>query len=467
MPRLGAEQLSAFLLSLDTGAMRALGNARIKYTRILNAPSSAQVTLPATYTSQGRTIRPEVLPIVPWVDELVIYRTRNGRAPQRIWRGPITGWTENGGLLTLNAFDELARAQYMPVGKVDITGDVAMIAGRVLDRQIGHGAIDGVEIDYRPSGVSGTYRVTEGRKSFTFDALKQIDAKVDMTAVGDRIIVRGVDDHLMNSVFHEQNFAADIVTSQDFTAVPDQVVCYGAEQLVGAYPPDDALTFPGPVPLSKSIDRSEAKTLAECVQQARFEYEKLRLSEGLSIEVPNNATLNPDTEVDIDELVPGAIFHVVISERMQPITPRLFKVTAVSGQQGNASDNRPRMPAGGFDKTAETNKEYVGVTLEAYAPSVAPPVVIVQIPSGGTQYPPADVTQPGRGPAPQTVGGAPGARQPAPPAGGIDGGGRLPAPSAPGDSSGTGVLIGDDPAERAPAPSAGGTTTPRGAAPQA
>ena len=447
MPRLGAEQLSAFVLSLDTGTMRALRNARIKYHRSLNTPSLAQVTIAGSYTSAGRTIRPAELPLRSSLDELVIYRTRNQRSPRRVWRGPITGWSENSGLLTISAHDELSRAVYLPVPKADKTGDAAMLVGRVLDSQIGSGLIAGFEIDYRPSGVIATYRVTDALKSFTLDALKPLEAKVGMTCIGDVLIVRGIDDHDVTGTFTEQNFAADIVTAQDFTLVPDQVVCYGADRLVGVYPPDAGLTFDGPVPIAKSVERPEAKTVAECVTQARFLYEALRLAEGTTIEVPNNATLNPDTEINFDDLVPGNVFRVAVKDRMQAIGSRLFKLVAVSGQQGNASDGRPRMPSGAFDKTAETNKEYVGVTLEAYSPAVAPPVIVVSVPTGGTLYPDTLIVAPGRGPAPQTIGGLGGQRGPAPPAGGIEPvvrGPVLPAGGAPLTT-------------RDPAPAAGGT----------
>lgn len=422
---LGSGTLDASLRNARTGKASGIPHLQVRWQRVENAPSYGQVVIAARYRYDG-TIRRMLTDVESWANELVV--SRDGVT---IWEGPVTGWTENEGRLTLNAFDHLTWAQYTPAGTLDYAGDAALVVAQVLqERLYGADGTGPIRVDARAAGVAGVVKNADPIDAYLLDSIQQSigETLVSFRAIGDTIRIRGTDDARVVARLHDGHYTdGSIGTSNNGTERPDQFEVYGATvdgaRLVGRFPPSVTLTPRGRFPVVRGFARDFLTTQAEVDAHAQNLWRQANANGGNRLELPTNASLSPLAPIAFRDLEPGNLVVVELRDQMTGfITPTTMRIVEVVGQAGSV-DGANRDPQGQFTSSGRGDAEFVQITLRAWevvstvdewtftpdVPDYAPPT--------------EDTTDTGSAPP----------RNPAPPAGeGTSSGPRGPVGSAPG-----------------------------------
>lgn len=345
------------------GGLVDIGELKFKtgvdYNRVRDDISTAKITIAGWDIDCGNLLST----LKPWAHEIVIFRS-NGFSMERVWEGPITLLTYEGHQVTIHAKDVMAYAYRRIIRQLmsDMKdGDtVVSRASRVLQNAfapsdpnvLANLCVLSKEDDARQ------YRYTQPYSRTAFEEVDDMasNAGLDYTVVGRSILLWGTkhrigtlpefrDMHLGNSPI----VSVYGMSTANRYAVSDGNGIWGAAEAEGAFNEDGEDEEYGLIEMLSSTWASDAEGdtgtytqegLAKVV--ASFEEFAARAVSDrypppVVVRVPDNTTLNPNTPISIQHLVPGVVVPLRSTNTLRTVvaTQKLdsIKVTESGGAE--------------------------------------------------------------------------------------------------------------------------------------
>lgn len=265
-----------------------------------------------------------------WAYELVLYRD-NGYSQERVWEGPITLLTYEEDSVTINARDvmgyvyrRILRQEMNNTGKGNGT-TVVTRAAQVIQNAM---APDDPNVlaylnPVHRSDDAMQYRSTPAYSRTAFEEVDDMaaNAGLDYTAVGRAIMLWGTK-HRLGTLpeFRDKDLGASPIVSEygmsmsNRYAVSDGNGVWGAAERLNE---DDEDPIYGLVEMLSSTWASDSESAEgtysqeglDTVRESFAEYAERSIADRypppVVVRIPDNTTLNPDTVVSIQQLVPG------------------------------------------------------------------------------------------------------------------------------------------------------------------
>lgn len=279
-----------------------------------------------------------------WAYEIVIYRN-NGYTTDRVWEGPITLLTydEGNGSVTINAKDVIAypyrRIVRQPMDDSAAGDTVVNRAQRVLQNSM---APDDPNVLAYLTLVSDEADAMQYRSmpEFSRTAYEEIDdmaanAGLDYCAVGRRIILWGTRNRIGTlPEFTNKNLGAFPIVSEygmnmaNFYAISDGNGVHGEATRLDEFGEDEVY---GNVEMLSSSWASNTDPETGTYTEEGLEKVRLSFSESAEktistrfpppviVRIPDNTTLNPNTVLSIQQLVPGVVIPLRANGKLRSV----------------------------------------------------------------------------------------------------------------------------------------------------
>ena len=362
-PGLGCGDNRAFLFT--RGGINRLGEITqkqtIKWTRIRDDISSCNITITGWNQDCGELLKM----MRSWMHEIVVYRD-NGSGPKRVWEGPITRITYSKDTVEVEARDVWAYVyrrilrqgfndSYRPGGGLT---PVTRRSAQILQNAL---AYDDPNVLAYLSVIENPDDARQSRvvPDFSTTAWQQIDdfaakSGLDYTAAGRKMILW--DTHNPIGTLPEMR-DGDFDTPPIVTEYGMQLTnFYGVTNNNGVYGTADRLDddgnpeFYGWIEMlssayGESDEAGESVTLTNAAREALEAALTDQAERGIAsrwptplvARVPDNSTLNPDVNIDINQLVPGVFVPLRANSTLREVV-QTQKLDSMSVAQDGAGE---------------------------------------------------------------------------------------------------------------------------------
>ena len=332
------------------------GLSKIEWNRVRDDISTATISVADWSEDCGHLLAS----LQTWAYELVIYRD-NGYSVDRVWEGPITLLTYSHDEVTIQAKDMMGYA-YRRILRQRLADSGAgdTVVGRATRAlQSAFAPEDPRVLAYmrpiRNANDAKQWRVTPAYSRTVFEEVDDLaaNAGLDYTCVGRSILLWGTKNRIgtLPELTDRDLGAAPIVSeygmsTSNFYVVSDGNGSYGAADRFGG----DSLSTYGRVEILASTwtaDATENPTAdfsQEGIEKIKESYAKFaeraisdRFPPPMVVRVPDNTSLNPDTPITIQQLVPGVAVPLRSEATLRTVkaTQKLdsVKVTVQGGKE--------------------------------------------------------------------------------------------------------------------------------------
>lgn len=330
MAAVGCATHSYTITDRDGGVVSASGIlTAVKYNRVLNDSSSAQVSLGVA----GADCCGELGGIRSWRHQLNIYRNDSF-----VWSGYITNVDWTVGSVEVSAVDIIGLLdRRVPHQAFAFTGtDLVDIAAALVDDGLAPDDPGHTVTVLGPSGVLGgrTYEQSVGQ---TADHLRDLaDTGIDFTALGSNIVI--LPDDFGDVVGHlgDDDLPEGVTVAEDGASLATRQIVAGSQQ-------GTAIGVAGGVnPYYGLLEiYTEQTTITDQASADAAAAAKLKASLGVPVFIDTqNVTLSPTAPIGVEALVPGWCVDISTDATCRSITQRL-KITGLQVTEDGGSDATP------------------------------------------------------------------------------------------------------------------------------
>ena len=332
------------------------GLSKLEWNRVRDDISTATISVADWDIDCGSLLAS----LQTWAYELVIYRD-NGYSVDRVWEGPITLLTYAHDEVTIQAKDMMGYA-YRRILRQRLADSGAgdTVVGRATRAlQSAFAPEDPRILAYmrpiRNSNDARQWRVTPAYSRTVFEEVDDLaaNAGLDYTCIGRSILLWGTKNRIgsLPELTDRDLGAAPIVSeygmsTSNFYVVSDGNGAYGTADRFGG----DSLQTYGRVEILASTWTADSTTSPsadfsqEGVEKVKESYSKFaeraiadRFPPPMVVRVPDNTSLNPDTPITIQQLVPGVAVPLRSEATLRTVkaTQKLdsVKVTVQGGKE--------------------------------------------------------------------------------------------------------------------------------------
>lgn len=332
-----AEKYEVHVLERGGGALlRKLNFTQLTWNRGLNEPSNATVNVNGACAADlefygfkgdgGQVARPSC-----WQHELGIFR--NG---ELVWVGPLTMIREEEDTLTFGCRDlsQWLRKRLITESRLWNDADYGQMARTVINDAVAADPSMNMEVSITKSGISGGHEILASEGLIASRFIEEIqDIGFDWTVFKREFIGGGRVGVEFVPTLLDEHFNFFPSYTQDGIAQLNFIHGNGANTLT-ATRQTNAANHDRYGLLQGSFDNSELESAGAVQKEARSILQILKEP----VEVLGGAmVLDPTAPIGIDELIPGTICSLSLTDRLYPIEQPM-RIRRVTGAAGPASD---------------------------------------------------------------------------------------------------------------------------------
>lgn len=332
-----SDDVDVFLLPRDGGnPIRGIPWTSVDWERTADAPSGATVEAKGVNGDVGDACCEAMIGVEPWAYELGVYRNA-----QRCWAGPITSVDYGPDGVTIHATDISAWLGRRWIHKDHVWTEAALgvIVAAIVEDAMAIDPFPGLVIVNRGAGVTGTRTVKA--KEYRV-ALTEIDdivrSGLDWSVV-DRTMTLG--DFLLAppvaTIFlADTHFSSTPAVSVDGNMGTRWAVLGGGGGVDG--PGIIGTTRFNPETVYGVHERTVTDAQILTQKQANQAAEQYRGLLGRPSAVVAGGTLDPSAPVSVDQLIPGALLNLGLSESCRTVGG-VYRLRKVTGKHDATSDS--------------------------------------------------------------------------------------------------------------------------------